>query len=851
MIKSTSPYDWPFQDAPVAHIKVAKAGMGPNDLKEFVKRAGDEAAHRFRKMAHYPGEEYLHLLAMGATEVISPNRNGDGWTERILQISHPSFSKSAWWHRNHKVEDSDGVYGRVRDDWYNRKMGRVELIVGLFGDTKSAKSANAKRGRVADKEIHMLDKGVEIPVSMSGTVPYDECFKAGTLVEAEHGMVPIESLRAGDYVRSHTGKLQKVTRVLKKPYSGTMVDIQVMGVPETISATAEHPFFVVKQESLRGCQGSTKDRNGKKVKRRHSFKSSNSCTGCKTEVKLRREWVASEDIRLGDYATCPVVPPGDFEVGAAKAYLLGLYTGDGSIIKKTRTRQGLTENIAAGLSFSLDDRWPSVTAKARTMAFSVNGRENPVYPAGEEKKSHTLYLYDADFGTDCQFLIGTFSDKKILNEEVFRLTREDRLAFLGGWVDSDGCIDTTNRKGTIRITTVSRTLAEQCKRLVNGTGFNASVVAAPNDSGYSNSESTIYTVSAGRDLWNAIAPYSAKINGALTDCRSATQTVTVDGYSHMRVQEVRHYYEECDVYNLSVEEDETYIVSGVVVHNCSGCGNKARGRKEYCKGASCKYGGLYNNIGKVFEDGHHLHAVNPETSFFDISGIFDENSLTPDRQADRIAYVMGRIKSASAAVQETPTVPWWTYENRGMWFNKQARILPTLSRFEKEASMTYGGSALTEKPVGDLRATSTMRMLNDLAKKGVCLSLADFAVVCDVPASTAVAAEYYAKTAFARLSNSWQMEDMLESNPFHFEASGELCSEKALFSMAPEAVRKRAWLDVVEERVDQKPPIIDDPVAEALSDLHAVYRLGFAASLEKSAKLDLLFNNIARHNRFQ
>ncbi|MEM4408890.1 MAG: hypothetical protein QXI19_09130, partial [Candidatus Caldarchaeum sp.] len=75
---------------------------------------------------------------------------------------------------------------------------------------------------------------------------------------------------------------------------------------------------------------------------------------------------------------------------------------------------------------------------------------------------------------------------------------------------------------------------------------------------------------------------------------------------------------------------------------CSGCGNRARSRDEYCDETMCKYGGLKNNMGKLCYDGHILHADNTEPTFFDISHVY--------RPADRIAYVLGQIKAASHRV---------------------------------------------------------------------------------------------------------------------------------------------------------------------------------------------------------
>lgn len=855
MIKQVSPYMWDYGEDPVSLVKVSSHGLVGNDLKSFVKRAGDEAAHRLKLIVKDlpKDEDYVHMLAMGASEIISPNKNGDGWKEAILKSSYHTFVKFGFYHRNHKVEETEGVYGKIRDAWYNQKMGRVELITGFFTTKEAAQRGHAKRGRVADKELQILNSGADLPVSMSGFVPYDSCFKAGTLVDTEFGLRPIETLKVGEYVRSHTGELRKITRVLKRAYSGTMVDIKVMGVPEVITATAEHPFLLVRKADLRSCHGVVKNRNGKREKRRHSFSNNESCAGCQKTVEIQREWVDAQSIHVGDFATCPMLLPGDWKIGSSKAYLLGLYTGDGSIIKKTRTREKLVEDVAAGLSFSLDDKWPAVKVAALAHAKAVTGFDHNLYPAGDGKKSHSLTLYESDFSTDAQFLIGNGSGEKLLSEEIFNLCREDRLAFLAGWVDSDGCVDFLHRPGTVRISSINRSLMEQCKRLIAGLGFNASVGEFAVSGGFKNSVAKAYTVSSGRDLWNALAHYSAKINGQLCESRSLTATVTKDNYTHMPIQETKHYYEECDVFNLSVEIDETYIVSGVVVHNCSGCGHKAAHRKDYCDARICKYGGLKRNIGKVFEDGVHLHADNPDTKFFDISGIYNEQTLSPERQADRIAYSLGRLKAASVSDferLEPQVLPLPILAGINEWVGKQANLLSSMREIEAANSgLTYFGSAAEGYQFGpDIFSPVSMHSLNKLAKEGICLSLEDFAKACGTP-GLAAAAKPYAKTALQTLSESEYLPDLLENNPFKFkEVFSTPDSRKALFLMTPEAVRKRAWLNGAVETSTETDTPVESQAAEELANLHALYRLGFCASFPKSSNLLLLSSYIARHN---
>lgn len=87
----------------------------------------------------------------------------------------------------------------------------------------------------------------------------------------------------------------------------------------------------------------------------------------------------------------------------------------------------------------------------------------------------------------------------------------------------------------------------------------------------------------------------------------------------------------------------TSMACTVRVDICSGCGNRARNRREYCRGAMCKYGGLHENIGKTFSDGHHLHADNPDPRWFDISHIVG------GRGADRTSFTLGLVKRAGEA----------------------------------------------------------------------------------------------------------------------------------------------------------------------------------------------------------
>jgi hypothetical protein len=78
------------------------------------------------------------------------------------------------------------------------------------------------------------------------------CFAAGTLVQTERGLVPIEEVRVGDRVWSRSDETgeegyQRVARTFVTPDQPTL-ELELIrdgGVTERIEVTGEHPFWIV------------------------------------------------------------------------------------------------------------------------------------------------------------------------------------------------------------------------------------------------------------------------------------------------------------------------------------------------------------------------------------------------------------------------------------------------------------------------------------------------------------------------------------------------------------------------------------------------------------------------------
>lgn len=176
MYKIIPPGSFDFGEKLAERIKIAHDGLRGNDLKAFMKRAGHEVAERVRTMTFHPGEVPIHLLAMGALESTGGNRNADSWKAATLKAEHKTFEKYARFYRDHQSHNPARSYGRVPFSYYNDQMKRIELVVALNG-TKEA--ANRNGGLIADRELDLLEKNAEIPVSMAVNCAYDVCSSCG------------------------------------------------------------------------------------------------------------------------------------------------------------------------------------------------------------------------------------------------------------------------------------------------------------------------------------------------------------------------------------------------------------------------------------------------------------------------------------------------------------------------------------------------------------------------------------------------------------------------------------------------------------------------------------------------
>jgi len=252
---------------------------------------------------------------------------------------------------------------------------------------------------------------------------------------------------------------------------------------------------------------------------------------------------------------------------------------------------------------------------------------------------------------------------------------------------------------------------------------------------------------------------------------------------------------------------------------CSSCGNSAKTRAEYCdsieNGGHCKAGGLKHNIGRVMEDGHVLHADNPNPSFFDISHVF--------RPADRIAYVSGKLEKAAGvgvlsgaelAEQLGVTAP-IGFDADGQASKRaslQLEVLTQLVQAEKLASADAAGwvqvalsAAPAVQPPIDMNTCPSVKIagvLRGLADAGVILPLRDFLQLTVKASSDQLvgAVANALPNIFSKIANSQEVVSLLENNVYLPTENAppvvRVWAEKVArtHSVLPTNVEKRAYL---------------------------------------------------------
>jgi hypothetical protein len=578
------------------------------DTSRITKHAS-AALDYIKSVMPEPGKTILLLNAMGAEETYGPNRNGDGFPEHPVPARGKVASTGRRWFiepgqeltkhyqsfetnpahafKHHANRDPAKASGVVKKAFWNPRMHRVELLIAVDDDK--------------DPEwVKRASDGEFVPVSMG-------CFLKGAHVTMMDGTSkPIENVKVGDYVITHRGRARRVTETHARPYRGDVYAIKAEA-HAVIRATSEHPFLTTRRETV------------KEPKR------CGAGWGWRADAKVQSDWTHAKCLDAQMLLEPMYVPENPMPAPTrAEARLLGYYLAEGHIIWR--------DGAPYGIELSTNKADP-VHAEIDELCAAYGTRNKPyTFDRPHSVEASNIAIHDERLALFCHEHAGTPAKDKRLSATAMAWPVELQRELLGAYLNGDG----HGRDGWLKASTASDALAAQLMRLLPRLGVLASCNRLHHKagSGFSREDTFEWVIHIGAQWAHVFAKTCAKFERREVRAKKESRKV-IDGYVCTPIRGVTVEYMETTVYNFEVEEDESYLVEGLAVHNCrikydvcARCGNHAPTRADYCD--HVKLG-----MNQVDSTGFKDYVHNPSPDFFDISRVF--------RPADRTGYTLKKV----------------------------------------------------------------------------------------------------------------------------------------------------------------------------------------------------------------
>ncbi len=370
------------------------------------------------------------------------------------------------------------------------------------------------------------------------------CVLPGTLVHTNPSAKAIEEIVVGDRVLGSDGAYHRVTEVMNHNHVGPMNKLTVKCFGET-TLTDEHPVLVVRRE-----------------RRKHVNRS------------FTHEWVEASKVRPGDYAVYPI------PIEAKDVTELSL-----SYVKKakdTRSKklpesvpvnddflkfagyylaEGYIHRRSLNFTFNLTERnLADEVVNLASRLFGLKGRvvERP------EKGSMDVHVNSSYLAEIFEKWFGNGAEKKHVLHELVLVPPEKQRALLKAMWLGDGYLG--KRKAGYK--TISPILAGQLKLLLIRQGVVPTVTVSA-AAGIHETSYHLQIVSA-RD-YNKLAEILRSHRRVAKQGGKPPMIIT-DRYLYLPVRQNEVIRYRGPVYNLEVEDVNSYVTPNATLHNCGDFG---------------------------------------------------------------------------------------------------------------------------------------------------------------------------------------------------------------------------------------------------------------------------------------
>jgi murein DD-endopeptidase MepM/ murein hydrolase activator NlpD len=393
--------------------------------------------------------------------------------------------------------------------------------------------------------------------------PTDICLDGSTLISVEGGVKPIKEIKIGDFVYTHRGRLRRVCQLFQNRSSGSILQIKCKTDPDPLIITANHPILSLLREEVY-------DDDRPWIGRKLSGYS----------PLFRR----ADSLKKMDYICIPRIKSQE-SLDFALARLIGLYLAEGSIVwenRKTINRgRYLNKKQPKDLPYNchvpVAVQWSFNSIKEAYMLEEINSllaqlgfSKKATGVTDSRSNGWSIIFYDRDFSDLIISLAGyntqSFKEGKFLKN--FYDTETSKF-ILGGYFDGDGSQTTTIRIGQLCSGGTSLNLGHCIHQLLINVGIPpSSSIYRPMEKNSFGSDNPVYVNNICKFYSNLLIPYCKYIK--IEGLRAKTnQTSLIDeDFSYIPISSLEKIEYDQPVYNIGVEEDNSYLAANKAVHNC-------------------------------------------------------------------------------------------------------------------------------------------------------------------------------------------------------------------------------------------------------------------------------------------
>ena len=416
------------------------------------------------------------------------------------------------------------------------------------------------------------------------------CFLPHTLVDLETCRKKISEVEVGSKVLTHTGQFKTVIDKFSRIYSGKMVQINtVASYINEFESTYNHRIYAIKATSPELI---------------------------KQTSKCKPEWIEADHIRVGDYIKLGVnldvydkpttiwdiihnnylvkdyviendkikkiILTGKDRGQSFKKHpetnninifdkelfrLIGYYLAEGCITKPERQN---SENFQ--LTFGTKEEVfinDAINIVYHLFGIKLSRYDNP------SDNSTKLQTYNKPLCALMLELCNTGFDKKYLHDLILKAPRELQEELLVGVIRGDGCSTISG----FRLSLTNKELIYQLKNIALRCNIHISMSGGIQSTRYPDKKpSCILQFNV-----DGLSDFAKKVNKNIDKIRknkscSGLHIVFREDGIFARAREISSYYiENQEVWDLTVEDDHSFIVNSLTVHNCSvlTCGDEA------------------------------------------------------------------------------------------------------------------------------------------------------------------------------------------------------------------------------------------------------------------------------------